>query len=315
MASPRSSPTAPAITGDLLVGADGCARPCASSSARAAAQLRRLVAWRAMLDERDVPPGIQAEMFERYAFCLPEGEHVPRLSGARPQRRDAARPPRLQHRLVPADRPGHDADRSLHRCDRPVPRHSIPPPLIRPEVTAAIKATARALVAPQIAEIFARTRPFFQPIYDLESPQMAFGRVALLGDAAFVARPHVGAGVTKAALDAAASPTRSRRRPRCRTRALSSASSAVRQRHGRARAAGRRLSQRPAQAARASAAQRSSSATSTTCSAPTTRAARACARRCSKQFSSCWPTEAGRDSVFALLRRAPPAQRLIAAAI
>jgi 2-polyprenyl-6-methoxyphenol hydroxylase-like FAD-dependent oxidoreductase len=28
------------------------------------------------------------------------------------------------------------------------------------------------------------------------------GRVALLGDAAFVARPHVGLGVTKAALDA-----------------------------------------------------------------------------------------------------------------
>ena len=31
-----------------------------------------------------------------------------------------------------------------------------------------------------------------------------FGRVALLGDAAFVARPHVGAGTTKAALDAVA---------------------------------------------------------------------------------------------------------------
>ncbi len=31
---------------------------------------------------------------------------------------------------------------------------------------------------------------------------MAFGRVALVGDAAFVARPHVGMGVTKAALDA-----------------------------------------------------------------------------------------------------------------
>jgi 2-polyprenyl-6-methoxyphenol hydroxylase-like FAD-dependent oxidoreductase len=30
-----------------------------------------------------------------------------------------------------------------------------------------------------------------------------FGRIALMGDAAFVARPHVGAGVTKAALDAA----------------------------------------------------------------------------------------------------------------
>jgi 2-polyprenyl-6-methoxyphenol hydroxylase-like FAD-dependent oxidoreductase len=31
---------------------------------------------------------------------------------------------------------------------------------------------------------------------------MAFGRVALIGDAAFVARPHVGAGVSKAAQDA-----------------------------------------------------------------------------------------------------------------
>jgi 2-polyprenyl-6-methoxyphenol hydroxylase-like FAD-dependent oxidoreductase len=55
-----------------------------------------------------------------------------------------------------------------------------------------------------VAEIFARTpQPFFQPIFDLDSPQTVFGRVALLGDAAFVARPHVGAGVTKAALDAA----------------------------------------------------------------------------------------------------------------
>ena len=43
-----------------------------------------------------------------------------------------------------------------------------------------------------------------QPIYDLESRHMAFGRVAILGDAAFVARPHVAAGVSKAADDAAA---------------------------------------------------------------------------------------------------------------
>ena len=81
----------------------------------------------------------------------------------------------------------------------PFPRRSS-----APEISAAIKATARALVAPQLAEIFARTKqPFFQPIFDLEWPRMVFGRVALVGDAAFVARPHVGAGVTKAALDAA----------------------------------------------------------------------------------------------------------------
>ena len=32
---------------------------------------------------------------------------------------------------------------------------------------------------------------------------MVWGRAALLGDAAFIARPHVAAGITKAALDAA----------------------------------------------------------------------------------------------------------------
>ena len=46
--------------------------------------------------------------------------------------------------------------------------------------------------------------PVLQPIYDLETPRMAFGRVAILGDAAFVARPHVGAGVSKACEDASA---------------------------------------------------------------------------------------------------------------
>ena len=33
---------------------------------------------------------------------------------------------------------------------------------------------------------------------------MAFGRVALIGDAAFLIRPHVGGGIAKAAADAAA---------------------------------------------------------------------------------------------------------------
>ena len=64
---------------------------------------------------------------------------------------------------------------------------------------------AEELIAPQIAEVVRLARrPFFQPIFDVKSPHMAFGRVALVGDAAFVARPHVGMGVTKGAGDALA---------------------------------------------------------------------------------------------------------------
>jgi 2-polyprenyl-6-methoxyphenol hydroxylase-like FAD-dependent oxidoreductase len=81
---------------------------------------------------------------------------------------------------------------------------AIPPPLIRPEVIAAFRADAHALLPPQfIALTEATPAPFFQPIFDLESPRLVAGRALLLGDAAFVARPHVGAGVTKAALNAA----------------------------------------------------------------------------------------------------------------
>ena len=68
---------------------------------------------------------------------------------------------------------------------------------------AALHADAEALLAPCCTEVVRRSpEPFIQAIYDLASPRLVFGRVILIGDAAFVARPHAGMGVTKAALDA-----------------------------------------------------------------------------------------------------------------
>jgi 2-polyprenyl-6-methoxyphenol hydroxylase-like FAD-dependent oxidoreductase len=68
-----------------------------------------------------------------------------------------------------------------------------------------MRAAAERLLPPQFRAIVRLIdEPILQPIYDLQSPHLAFGRVAIIGDAAFVARPHVAAGVSKAADDAAA---------------------------------------------------------------------------------------------------------------
>ena len=80
---------------------------------------------------------------------------------------------------------------------------SIPPPLIRAALIAALKRRAESVLAPPLARLVAQSaQPLLQPIFDLQSPKIVFGRVALLGDAAFVARPHVATGIMKAALDA-----------------------------------------------------------------------------------------------------------------
>ncbi len=189
--------------GDLLVGADGIrSRVRAQFLPDAQPVYAGYVAWRAVLDEADVPTDLWREMVELYAFCLPEGEQL--ISYAVPGRDNDTAIGRRAYNIIwyrPTDRASladicTDATGQHHAA-------GIPPPLIRPDVIARVKADAKALIAPQIAEIFSRTTPFFQPIYDLVSPRMVFGRVALAGDAAFVARPHAGAGTTKAALDAA----------------------------------------------------------------------------------------------------------------
>jgi 2-polyprenyl-6-methoxyphenol hydroxylase-like FAD-dependent oxidoreductase len=139
------------------------------------------------------------------AFSLPPGEQILGYPVAGPN--DDLRPGHRRYNLVwyrPAE---ENSELKVMLTDGAGHVHeiSIPPPLVRHEVVDAMREAAAKLVPPQFQQIVRlAAQPFLQPIYDLAAPQIAFGRVAILGDAAFVARPHVAAGVIKAAEDALA---------------------------------------------------------------------------------------------------------------
>ncbi len=194
------------VVADLIVGADGFRSTTRGIFAPAIQpQYGGYVAWRGVVDEVDLPSRFIAETFAKFTFCFPPGGQLigyP-LAGVDGS---VERGRRRYNFLWYTNAPLGDVLDGLLTDEYGIKHeHSIPPSLIRRDNIEGLRRDARRCLPRDLAEVVQHADQYLlQPIYDVQSKQIAFGRVALVGDAAFVARPHVGIGVLKAAQDAEA---------------------------------------------------------------------------------------------------------------
>jgi 2-polyprenyl-6-methoxyphenol hydroxylase-like FAD-dependent oxidoreductase len=179
------------VSADLIVAADGVHSTARRQYApEIEPRYASYVAWRGLVPQAALSSATLAALTDRLVFCFAPGELV--LAMRVP---DGAYYIWYRHVADAADL-FTDATGKHHGL-------SIPPPLIRPEHVRRLHRDARDMLPAAVAPVVeAAPQALLQAISDMESPRLCYGRMALLGDAAFVVRPHVAAGATKAGLDA-----------------------------------------------------------------------------------------------------------------
>lgn len=190
---------------DLVIGADGVGSVVREAvlGAPAPSVYAGYVAWRGLFPETELPPEAAAMFLDKFAFYHMPHSHSLGYVVAGPNG-EMERGKRRYNWVWYRPAPGVEAlTEILTDTAGKVHPFSLAQGAVSPAARAALQRDAANLLPPAFAQAVAAARdPFVQAIFDYEAPQMANGRIALLGDAAFVVRPHTAMGVAKAAGDA-----------------------------------------------------------------------------------------------------------------
>jgi len=192
------------IDADLLVCADGVASSFRQQLVPGANhRYSGYVAWRGMVPESQVSSATDSRLGDAITYYVYANSHIlvypiPGPDGSiRPGQRSINF---VWYRNYLDGDDLHDVLLDRHGVQREI---SLPPGTARADHVDEVRATARARLPHVVAEaVCAVDDPFLQVVYDVEIERMAFGRTCLIGDAGFVARPHMAAGTAKAAANA-----------------------------------------------------------------------------------------------------------------
>jgi 2,6-dihydroxypyridine 3-monooxygenase len=161
------------------------------------------VAWRGVVPETELSAQTRSVLDDAITYYVYANSHI--LVYPIPGRDGSVQPGERLINVVwyrnylPGD-DLHDLLLDVNGASREV---SVPPGALRAEHIAEAQAVALARLPRPIAEVVLAIEGLFvQVVLDLDVPRMVFGRSCLLGDAAFVVRPHAAAGTAKAADDA-----------------------------------------------------------------------------------------------------------------
>ncbi len=192
------------VSADLLVCADGVGSTARSMLLPdAQASYAGYVAWRGMVQESALPADVVEALSDAITYYVYTNSHIlvypiPGLDGS-----VAAGDQLINFVWYRNYAAGPELDELLIDCNGMRRELSIPPGAAADHHVSELRAHAAARLPALFNEVVARTaEPFLQVVYDIEVDRMAFGRVCLLGDAAFAVRPHAAAGSAKAADDA-----------------------------------------------------------------------------------------------------------------